>query len=271
MKNTINHLSIPAGRLALDPAKLKRQKLANDLKAGRPLELGSSGNVTGQEQTKLVTQQGKLALDPAKLKRHKLANDLKAGRPLELGSSGNVTGQEQTKLVTQQGKLAAQWYVNDPELFADEKEAMRKCFPQFQLQKIDDSSSKLHNCLCWVGTLKPGILEDTEWEVMAVYRPNHPTPCMGGSVCVYLLDPPIENVHDALGYWPHHLINDGEGGKYLCTTRAEDMSYGTSVAGGYAITTAVQTLTWAVKWLSALELVMTGDLDENLFNQPDGI
>ena len=134
-------LVIPVGQLALDPTKLKRQKLADDLKAGRPLQLSSSGNVTGQEQTKLVTQQGKLALDPTKLKRQKLADDLKAGRPLQLSSSGNVTGQEQTKLVTQQGKLASQWYEYDTELFKDEKDAMYNNFPQFQLQRIDDSNS----------------------------------------------------------------------------------------------------------------------------------
>lgn len=265
MNKDVNRLVIPAGCLALDPSKLKRQKLADDLKKGRPLKLGSSGNVTGQEQTKLVTQEGKLALDPSKLKRQKLADDLKKGRPLKLGSSGNVTGQEQTKLVTQEGKLAVQWYEADTELYQDEREAMCDFFPQFELQKINDSSSRWNNCLCWVGALKPGVLEDVEWEVMAVYRPNHPTPIMGGSVCVYLLDPTIDKVYEALGYWPHHLIKDGEGGKYLCTTRSEDISNGTYV------TSAVQTLTWAVKWLTALELVMTGDLDENLFNQPDGI
>ena len=44
------------------------------------------------------------------------------------------------------------------------------------------------------------------------------------------------------------------------------------IEGNYAYTTtAVHTLTWAVKWLTALELVMTGDLDPNLFQQPDGI
>ena len=258
-------LVIPVGQLALDPTKLKRQKLADDLKAGRPLQLSSSGNVTGQEQTKLVTQQGKLALDPTKLKRQKLADDLKAGRPLQLSSSGNVTGQEQTKLVTQQGKLASQWYEYDTELFKDEKDAMYNNFPQFQLQRIDDSNSRWNNCLCWVGTLCPGIYDNTEWEVMAIYRPNHPEAAMGGSVCVYLLNPSVENVREALGYYPHHLINDQEGGKYLCTTRAEDMS------NGQYVTSAVQTLTWAVKWLTAFELVLTGDLDEKLFNKPEGI
>lgn len=79
-------------------------------------------------------------------------------------------------------------------------------FPQFELQRIDDSSSRWYNCLCWVGELAPGILQGQSWEVMAVYQPNHPTPCMGGSVCVYLLDPTMEQVDAALGFRPHHAI-----------------------------------------------------------------
>lgn len=257
------------GKLALDPTKLKRKQLADDLKKGKPLKLGETGNVTGQEQTKLVTQEGKLALDPTRLKRKQLADDLKKGKPLKLGETGDVTGQEQTKLVTQEGKLAAQWYDNDSALLQGEKEAMAQCFPYFRLYKMNDPSSRWHNCLYWRGILRPGIYDNTEWDVMAIYHPNHPNARMGGSVAVYLIDPSIEDVRNALelpgGQYPHHLINDGEGGKYLCTTRAEDMS------NGYAVTTAAQTLSWAVKWLTAFELVCTGDLDFYTFNKPDGI
>lgn len=261
------------GKLALDPTKLKRKQLAEDLKNGKPLKLGETGNVTGQEQTKLVTQDGKLALDPTKLKRKQLAEDLKNGKPLKLGETGNVTGQEQTKLVTQDGKLAAQWYENDPSLLREEKEAMAHFFPYFRLYKYDDPSSQWHGCLYWRGILRPGVYDNTSWDVMAIYHRNHPNARMGGSVAVYLIDPSIEDVRDALelpgGQYPHHLINDGEGGKYLCTTRATDMSNGYSV--GSAVTSAAQTLSWAVKWLTAFELVCTGDLDFNLFNRPDGI
>ena len=49
------------------------------------------------------------------------------------------------------------------------------------------------------------------------------------------------------------------------------MSDGRVENGQCYTTTAVQTLTWAIKWLTALELVMTGDMDANLFNSPNGI
>ena len=264
-------LFIQKGQLAVDVSKLKRKKIADDLASGKPLHIGASGDVTGKEQTELMTQKGKLAIDVSKLKRKKIADDLASGKPLHIGASGDVTGKEQTELMTQKGKLAAQWYVLDPELYEAECQAMKHFFPQFELQRIDDSSSRWYNCLCWVGELAPGILQGQSWEVMAVYQPNHPTPCMGGSVCVYLLDPTMEQVDAALGFRPHHAINDGEGGRYLCTTRAEDMSNNRIIGDNAYTTTAVQTLTWAVKWLTALELVMTGDLDPNLFQKTDGI
>lgn len=261
MSRIVNRIVVPAGRLALDPDKLKIKKVAQDLKDGKPLQLGNNGDVTGKEQTKLVTQPGKLALDPDKLKIKKVAQDLKDGKPLQLGNNGDVTGKDQTKLVTQPGKLAAQWYERDPQMLEDEKDLMQQSpFSHFELYRIED------NKLCWIGNLRPGVMKDVEWEVMAVYPENYPTPNMGGSVRVYLRKPTVQDVHDALGYWPHHLINDGEGGKYLCTTRKEDLVYR---ADSYS--TAVTTLGLAAKWLTALELVMVGELDENTFNQPDGI
>lgn len=256
----MNKIQVPEGQLAVDPSKLK--KLADDLKNGNEIEVGSSGDVTGSEKPTINIQEGKLAVDPSKLK--KLADDLKNGNEIEVGSSGDVTGSEKPTINIQEGKLAAQWYEYDRQLLKDEKEAMRNVFPQFKLGTYEDRHSRYNGCLYWQGWLKPGIL-DIKWDLMALYSPNHPEAQMGGSVHVYLIDPTIEKVRDALGYYPHHLINDGEGGKYLCTTRAEDMS------NGRYVTSAVQTLTWAVKWLTAFELVMTGNLSEQLFNQSVGI
>ena len=62
-------LTVPNGRLAFDPAKLKRKELAEKIKKGQKIELGKSGNAMGEEQTKIVAKEGKLAFDPAKLKR----------------------------------------------------------------------------------------------------------------------------------------------------------------------------------------------------------
>lgn len=207
---------------------------------------------------KLQVPPGQLAIDLAKIKRKELADKIKNGQAISLGKSGNAMGEEQTQIVAKEGKLAAQWYEEDRQLLADEIEAMNQIFPQFQLDKIDDPTSRWHNCLAWIGTLRPGILEDAAWQVMAVYKPNHPVASMGGSVCVYLLDPTIEDVTAALGKRPFHLINDQEGGVYLCTARSGDISTGCN--RGDHVTSAVNTLTWACKWLMAVELVCTGDM-----------
>ncbi|MGM9697765.1 MAG: hypothetical protein ACI3Y0_03880 [Prevotella sp.] len=257
-------LQVPAGKMAIDLAKLKRKELAEKIKNGQRIEIGQSGNAMGEEQTKIVAKEGKLAIDLAKLKRKELAEKIKNGQQIELGQSGNAMGEEQTKIVAKKGKLAAQWYETDKELLEDEIAAMNEVFPQFKLQKIDDPSSRWHKCLAWIGVLRPGIVDDIAWQVMAVYSPNHPVAQMGGSVCVYLLDPTVEDVTAALGQRPFHLINDGEGGYYLCTARRSDISDGNNY--GDHVTSAVNTLTWACKWLMAVELVCTGDMTMEEFD-----
>ena len=214
----------------------------------------------------LFVPKGRLAVDVSKLTRKRLAEDLAAGREVSVGSSGDVTGKEQATLKVQRGKLAAQWYQYDKELFQQEISAMRKHFPQFEYGFYNDPNSHYNGCMYWRGTLKPGILDNVEWEVMALYTPNHPEAVMGSSVHVYLLEPSIDDVLAALETsWILHLLRDQDGSTYLCTTRAQDMSVGDYV------TSAVQTLSWAVKWLMSVELVMTGDLDLSLFNRENGI
>ncbi len=261
MKNNSYRLIVPKGRLALDPKKLQIKKVAKDLQEGKPVELGKGGDVTGKEQAEMLTQPGKLALDPKKLQIKKVAKDLQEGKPVELGKGGDVTGKEQAEMLTQPGKLASHWYEYNPQMLQDEKDLMRQSpFSNFELCKLGDGS------LCWLGTLKPGVMDNVEWEVMAVYPPNFPTPRMGGVVRVYLRQPSVQNVIEALGYTPHHLLRDNDGDLYLCTTRAGDL---TNTSTSYS--TAVTTLALAVKWLTALELVMVGELSEELFNRPDGI
>jgi len=266
--NTTQHtLIVPSGKLADAAARLKANKeLAERLKAGQPIEVASSGDVTGLsgEQPKLKIQEGKLADAAARLKANKeLAERLKAGQPIEVASSGDVTGLsgEQPKLKIQEGKLASQWYQREAWRLDAEKQAMAHAFPQFKLFKMDDGR------YYWHGTLKPGVLDgDFTWEVAAIYNNDHPAPRMGGSVRVVLLNPDMKTLKESLGWMPHHVLWCDYDGHFLCTTRAEDMSAGTQYE-----TSAVQTLTWAIKWLAALELVLTGNLTRELFDRKDGI
>lgn len=255
-------ITIPFGNLA-DAASEIRRQLAEKLRRGETIEVGNDGDVTGRTGgNKLVVQEGKLA-DAASEIRKQLAEKLRRGETIEVGNDGDVTGRTGgNKLVVQEGKLAVrQWYEIDPQRLADEKEAMRRFFPRFTLHTKNDGR------LYWHGTLRLNVLPNGwPWEIAAIYNNDHPHPVMGGSVRVVLLNPDINMVINALGWRPHHLLSSTEDGTYLCTTRAQDISYGTRYE-----TTAVQTISWAVKWLTALELVLSGDMSKELFNSPTGI
>ena len=88
---------------------------------------------------------------------------------------------------------------------------------------------------------------------------------MGSSVFVYPLLPDVQDLIDFCGFRPSHLLVDSAGQNYLCTAESSD------VKAGKTITTAASVLAWAVKWLTAYELVLTGDLSKEDFNRHHGI
>lgn len=270
---------IQPGQLAVDEGAVARihkqnRELAKRLREGKPVEVGCDGSVTDKDgQPKLNRiQPGQLAADEDAetgiyRQNRELAKRLQAGKPVEVGRNGSVTDKNgQSSLQIAPGKLAyGRWYEDDPDLLDDEIDTMRQVFPWFALGTMDDASKRLY----WQGTLRPGVdPRGLEWEVVAIYNNDFPTPRMGGAVRVFLLNPTIQQVIDSLGWRPHHLLYDSNDGTYLCTTRAEDMHAGSQFE--YE-TTAAQALTWAVKWLTALELVMAGDMSKELFNRPGGI
>lgn len=201
-----------------------------------------------------------------KAKREALKRKLLEGGKITLKNDGSVTdekGQDSTISIPK-GKLAAQWYEKDPALFEAEKAAMMKCFPGFKLDKLDDGR------LFWVGELTPGIYETKfhrkmTYTVMAVYNNNHPQQIMGSSVRIYPVLPDVDDLIHMCGFRPYHLLRDSNGNLYLCTNEAGNVSTGSTT------TSAASVLAWAVKWLSCFELVLTGDLDRDKFNQHGGV
>ena len=178
-----------------------------------------------------------------------------------------MTGTSDSKdstITIPKGKLAAKWYEDNPSLLEVEKVAMAQCFPDFELGKLDDGR------LYWIGELSPGVYETKfnrrkSYHVMAVYQNNHPNQQMGSSVCVYLVQPDINDLIRECGFRPSHLIRDSVGEVYLCTAEADDVKV------GQTITTAASVLAWAVKWLLSYELVLTGDISVEKFNQHHGL
>lgn len=151
-----------------------------------------------------------------------------------------------------------QWYEREPKLLEAEKEAMNHAFQGFTLDKLDDGR------LAWVGSLNIGVFGDIEWHIMAVYNNNHPSPTMGGSVKIYIVEPDMSEIANELEWSYSHLCRDSCGHLYLSLFFDIDMGRGTNV------TSAASHIAMAVKWLTAFELVLTGDLSKEEFSA-DGI
>ena len=251
--------------------KAKREALKKKLLEGGKITLKNDGSVTdekGQDST-ITIPKGKLAVDDdaiLKAKREALKKKLLEGGKITLKNDGSITdekGQDST-ITIPKGKLASQWYEDDPGLLEAEKAAMKKCFPEFKLDKLDDGR------LCWVGELTPGIYETKfhqkmTYTIMAVYNNNHPAQIMGSSVRVYPVLPDVDELINMCGFRPYHLLRDSSDNLYLCTNEAGNVSIGQTT------TSAASVLAWAVKWLSCFELVLTGDLSEEKFNQHGGV
>ena len=206
----------------------------------------------------------KLADDDAALKkkREELKKKLLEGKKIPISPEGSVTtGNDEGKGITiPAGKLAInQWYEKDQGLLAAEKAAMAHAFPCFELEKLDDGR------LAWTGSLNIGILGNNSWYIMAVYNNNPPQQVMGSSVRVYLIEPDIQGLINGLGWQPTHLLRDGNNQLYLCTAEAGN------IKAGREVTSAASVIAWAVKWLMAFELVLTGDLSQDKFNEHGGI
>lgn len=264
-----NKIFIPKGRLADDDAalKAKREALKKKLLEGGKITLKNNGSVTDDKGTDstISIPKGKLADDDAALKAKREALKkklLEGGRIVIDGSSGSVTdtADANSKISIPKGILALeQWYERDPELLEMEKSAMAAAFPHFTLDKLDDGR------LYWLGELAPGIYETKfgerlTYNVMAVYSNNHPQQVMGSSVRVYPVLPDVDELKAKCGFRPYHLLYDSDGNSYLCTNEADNVSTGSTV------TSAASVLGWAVKWLMAYELVLTGELSEEDFN-----
>ena len=263
-------ISIPATKMAADDAtlKAKREELKKRLLENKKVYVGGGGNVMRQDKDAVLATPEKTKLasndDILKKKREELKKRLLANKPVYVGGGGNVMGQEKDAvLITpEKTKLAAlkQWYEKDPVLLEAEKAAMGQAFPNFVLGKLPDGR------LYWQGALNIGVMGDNVWNVLAVYDNDHPRQIMGSSVKVYLVEPDIDELIDGLGWRPHHLLRDSAGQTYLCTTEAQSVK-----ATKKESTSALTVLGWAVKWLMAFELVLTGDLSMEDFNAPGKI
>lgn len=187
--------------------------------------------------------------DPAEDARKKLAEKLKKGDKVTIKKDGAVDadGKSGNDIEIPKGKLASygyRWYENDPGLLKEEKNAMKRFFPKFKLDKLDDGR------LYWYGAVKPKVLsEDSEWYLQVIYQNNHPdNSTYGGSIRVYTIEPDLNKMFKELGGIPHVLRDEYEN-KFICTARREDF-----LAGRQESHSAASAIAWAVKWITVFEL-----------------
>ncbi len=162
-------------------------------------------------------------------------------------------------IVVPPGKLASSlyWYENDPELYQLEVQAMTRRespFRNFQLRRESDGR------LAWLGQVMPGLLKGgrRSYTLHAVYDHNHPhNSTFGGSVKVYMLEPDLDELSQQLRI--PHLLRDGAGSVYLCTSRHEDFK------AGKVTTSAASALAWAVRWISLFELYLSEEISYDQF------
>jgi predicted NUDIX family NTP pyrophosphohydrolase len=142
-----NNVFIPKGNLAVDndaALKAKREELKKKLLEGGKITLKQDGSATDEKgsDSTISIPKGKLADNDAalKAKREELKKKLLEGGKITLKNNGSATDEKGTDstISIPKGKLAGQWYENDPTLLELERVTMRKNFPNFELERMED-------------------------------------------------------------------------------------------------------------------------------------
>jgi hypothetical protein len=198
------------------------------------------------------------AEDAAAKNRKEVLERLKRGEKVKVTYSGKVVKPQDPEatgdtIEIDKGILAASfyWYERSPELLAAERLAMRKYFPSFQMEKLDDGR------LCWVGDLNPSGAAGGVWTLQAIYDNDHPhNKRFGGSIRVYSIKPDLDELYKEVHGLPH-VLPDEYDHYYMCTARMEDVDEGGENGD---VTSASKSISWAVKWILMVEAWMNDDI-----------
>ena len=172
--------------------------------------------------------------------------------------------------------MAYYWYQSDPQLYQAEVAAMRKFFPSFTINQLQDGSGRLY----WRGKVQPGGPGSMEWEIMLIYKNTHPKVFSnseyGGTVQILPLRPRLKDIADQMmplimetygtydnavkhgfGLGLPHIYRDNFGRQeeyFICTADPKyfkgDVTQSTSAASA---------LSWACKWIVLCEMWLNGD------------
>ena len=93
--------------------------------------------------------------------------------------------------------MAFYWYQSDPQLYQAEVAAMRKFFPSFQIHQLQDGSGRLY----WRGKVQPTGEGGMVWDLMLIYKNDHPHASQGeygGSVQILPVSPRLKDIAERM-------------------------------------------------------------------------
>lgn len=165
--------------------------------------------------------------------------------------------------------MAFYWYQNSPDLYRAEVEAMRRFFPSFTIHQLQDGSGRLY----WQGKVRPSGPDGMEWELMLIYKNDHPHAGegeYGGSIQILPVKPRLKDIASqlpiqqdkGLGLGLPHIYrgNFGRTEEYfICTA---DPKY--FKAGQNRSTSAASALSWACKWIMLCEMWLNGEISDDV-------
>ena len=152
------------------------------------------------------------------------------------------------------------WIVRDTETFVDEKRLMSRFWPQFHLEVIESAEGHYNGATCWSGKLKPGIYEDTEWEILAIYlSAGNGDGDWNGAIAIYFLDPSAEQIVETLGYQPTCMQVDADGTPILGNIRPIRLQN----------TSAAEAIWHAFRFCHTIEQMCVGMLPEGTLQSND--
>lgn len=176
--------------------------------------------------------------------------------------------------------MAFYWYHSDPQLYKAEVNAMRKFFPSFTINQLQDGSGRLY----WRGKVQPTGPNGIIWDLMLIYKNDHPHASegeYGGSVQILPIRPRLKDLAskmmpillDTYGDYdnvkkhgfglglPHIYRNNfGRNEEYfICTADPKYFKTGQNRS-----TSAASALSWACKWILLCEMWMNGEISDDL-------
>lgn len=176
--------------------------------------------------------------------------------------------------------MAFYWYQSDPQLYQAEVAAMRKFFPSFQINQLPDGSGRLY----WRGKVQPTGEGGMVWDLMLIYKNDHPHASQGeygGSVQIFPVKPRLKDIAERMmpliidtygtydnaarhgfGLGLPHIYRDNFGRNeeyFICTADPKYFKSGQTYS-----TSAASALSWACKWIVLCEMWLNGEISDDV-------